>query len=321
MIGWKEKESVDTNQQLQIINQRELSDQILERVGQMQSDGLALPKNYNPSNALQLAFLQLVDMKIESKANSNYGKLVLDVVSKKSVSETLLNMVLQGLSPAKKQVYFIPYGNELKMQRSYFGTQTVLKRLNAIRNVWANVIYEGDTFEMKVDESGRERLVKHDTNFLNRDNKMLGAYAIIDTSNDGQLLTVMTMKEIEASWKQAKTTNVHRAFPQEMAKRTVINRAAKNIVNSSDDSDMLIQSINETTENEYEGSTEIKDVTADDNKTTQSLLEEFKALEDEGTQVEAEKISPPNDSEKNEAYEKIESIIREAEANEETAES
>lgn len=37
-----------------------------------------------------------------------------------------------------------------------------------------------------------------------------------------------------------------------MAKRTVINRAAKSFINTSDDSDLLIDSVNRTTENEYD---------------------------------------------------------------------
>ena len=37
-----------------------------------------------------------------------------------------------------------------------------------------------------------------------------------------------------------------------MAKRTVINRAAKAFLNTSDDSDLLVDAINRTTENEFE---------------------------------------------------------------------
>ena len=37
-----------------------------------------------------------------------------------------------------------------------------------------------------------------------------------------------------------------------MAKRTVLNRAAKMFINTSDDSDLLTGAINNTTENEFE---------------------------------------------------------------------
>jgi len=258
----------------EIIKQRDVTDNILTRVDEMKNEGLALPSNYNASNALNLAFLQLVDMKVKQKP-------LLEVVTKKSIQESLLNMVLQGLTPGKNQVYFIPYGQELQMQRSYFGTQAVLKRLNGVNDIWANVIYDGDDFEIEIDEKGRERLQNHKTSFFNKDNNIVGAYAIIDTDHDGQLLTAMTKKQIDASWSQARTKNVHNKFPEEMAKRTVINRAAKNYINTSDDSDMLTQAINETTENEYDQEQRRKDVTEEPKaEKTNSLLEEFNQQEE-----------------------------------------
>src|SRR5699024_8544256 len=143
----------------------------------------------------------------------------LQVCSKSSIANTLLDMVTQGLSPAKTQCYFIVYGDQLQLNRSYFGTQAVLKRLSKVKDIWTNVIFDGDVFDYEID-GGREKLVKHETNFLNRDNPILGAYAVVKTSEDEEILTVMTMKEITASWSQAKTKNVQNKFPQEMAKRT-----------------------------------------------------------------------------------------------------
>src|SRR5699024_3228890 len=64
----------------------------------------------------------------------------------------------------------------------------------------------------------------------------------------------------ETAWGQSKTQqDVHKKFPQEMAKRTVINRAAKAFINTSDDSDLLVDAINRSTENEYDN--ERKDIT------------------------------------------------------------
>lgn len=60
------------------------------------------------------------------------------------------------------------------------------------------------------------------------------------------------MAEIKTSWSQSSNAAVQNKYPQEMAKRTVINRAAKAFINTSDDSDLLIQAINRTTENEFE---------------------------------------------------------------------
>lgn len=255
------------------INQKDVTTQILTRIDEMQGEGLALPKNYNPSNALQVAFLKIQEMKVRNQP-------ILEVVTKKSVVESLLNMTLQGLSPAKNQCYFIPYGNQLQMQRSYFGTQAALKRLDGVNDIFAEVIREGETFEFKND-GGRKRLVKHEQTFETLDNKIVGAYAIIDTKEEGQLLEVMTKKQIDASWSQAKSSNIHNKFGDQMAMRTVINRAAKNYINTSDDSDLLVHAINDTTENEYDEEKRIRDVTETKSaEKAKGLLEDFKATVD-----------------------------------------
>lgn len=230
-----------TNQAPMVI-QKDITDTVAKRINEMESDGLALPASYSSANALKSAFFAMT--------NSSNGNL-LEKCSKESIANSLLDMVIQGLSPAKTQCYFVPYGNNLKMTRSYFGTQAVLKRLSGVKDIWANIIFKGDDFVIAI-EKGKEILLKHDTKFENRDNEIIGVYAIIEKEDGDQVLTTMTKKEIDASWSQAKTTNVQKKFPQEMAKRTVINRAAKAFINTSDDSDLLIEAINNTTENEYD---------------------------------------------------------------------
>ncbi|WP_242730355.1 recombinase RecT [Bacillus altitudinis] len=237
--------------------QKDITDDVNNSLTRLQDEGLVLPSNYNASNALKSAFFKLQDLKDKD------GRPALESCSRESIANSLLDMVVQGLSPAKTQCYFIPYGKQLQLNRSYFGTQAVLKRLTNVKDIWANVIYEGDVFDYEID-GGREKLIKHETKFENRDKPIIGAYAVVKTIDDVELLTVMTKKEIETSWSQAKTKAVQTKFPQEMAKRTVINRAAKNFINTSDDSDLLVQAINNSTENEYEN--ERVDVTPDEVK-------------------------------------------------------
>lgn len=236
-----------TQQQNQVaIIQRDITDSVNKKIDELQSEGLALPPNYSHSNALKSAFFKLQEVKDKS------GRPALEVCTKESIANALLDMVVQGLSPAKTQCYFVVYGTQLQMLRSYFGTQAVLKRLNSVNDIWANVIYKDDVFEYENDR-GREKLLSHKTAFENRDKDIVGAYAVIQTADGEEIMTAMTRKEIEVSWGQSKTgQSVHKKFPGEMAKRTVINRAAKAFINTSDDSDLLIEAINNTTENEYE---------------------------------------------------------------------
>lgn len=226
--------------------QRDITDSVNNKIDELQSEGLALPPNYSHSNALKSAFFKLQEVK------DKQGKPALEVCTKESIANALLDMVVQGLSPAKTQCYFVVYGTQLQLLRSYFGTQAVVKRLAEVNDIWANVIYKDDVFEYENDR-GREKLISHKTAFENRDKDIIGAYAIIRTVDDEEFMTAMTRNEIEVSWGQSKTGQaVHKKFPGEMAKRTVINRAAKAIINTSDDSDLLIEAINNSTENEYE---------------------------------------------------------------------
>lgn len=238
-----------TNQNTPALLQKDITDQVNQKVAVMQNEGLSLPQNYSPANALKSAFFAMT--------NSSSGNL-LEKCSKESIANSLLDMVVQGLNPSKTQCYFIPYGQTLKLTRSYFGTQTVLKKLKEVKDIWANVIYKGDEFDIEIID-GRETLKDHKTTFSNRDNEIIGAYCIIEKTDGERVLTTMTKKEIDKSWSKAKTKNVQNDFPQEMAKRTVINRAAKAFVNTSDDSDLLIEAINNTTANEYQDENERKE--------------------------------------------------------------
>lgn len=241
-----------TNQNTPALLQKDITDQVNGKLAALKSEGLHLPSGYASANALKSAFFELQEVQDRNK------KPALEVCTKDSIANTLLDMVVQGLSPAKKQCYFIVYGNKLQLNRSYFGTQAVLKRLSNVKDIWANVIYKGDTFDIEI-INGRETLKEHKTAFENRDNEIIGAYCIIEKTDGERVLTTMTKKEIDKSWSKAKTKNVQNDFPQEMAKRTVINRAAKAFVNTSDDSDLLIEAINNTTANEYQDDNERKE--------------------------------------------------------------
>lgn len=259
------------NQVAQQQKPTKLTDLVLDRVKQMQdTQDLSLPKNYNASNALNAAFLEL------QKVQDRNHRPALEVCSHDSIVKSLLDMTLQGLSPAKDQCYFIAYGNELQMQRSYFGTVAAVKRLDGVKKVRAEVVHEKDDFEIGANEDMELVVKRFIPKFENQDNQIVGAFAMIKT-DEGTDFTVMTKKEIDQSWAQTRQKNnkVQQNFSQEMAKRTVLNRAAKMFINTSDDSDLLTGAINDTTSNEYDD--ERRDVTPveDEKQSTDELLEGF----------------------------------------------
>lgn len=251
-----------------------LTDRVLDRINQMKTtQDLSLPRNYNASNALNAAFLEL--QKVQDRSH----RPALEACTQDSIVKALLDMTLQGLSPAKDQCYFIVYGNELQMQRSYFGTVAAVKRLDGVQKVRAEVVHQDDDFEIGANDDMELVVKRFNPKFENQDKPIIGAFAIIKTDK-GTDFTVMTKKEIDQSWAQTRQKNnkVQQNFSQEMAKRTVLNRAAKMFINTSDDSDLLTGAINNTTSNEFDDD-ERRDVTpAAENKqqTTTELLEGFK---------------------------------------------
>lgn len=261
-----------TNQSNQMaVMQKDITDQVSNRISQLQDDGLALPKDYNPQNALKAAWFKLQ----QTKDRSN--RPALQVCTRASIANALLDMVTQGLSPAKTQCYFIVYGNEVQLQRSYFGTIAAVKRLSSVKDIDAQVVHQGDEFAIGADELGRIKVTKFVPKFENLDKPIKGAFAFIELADGRVDYTVMTQKQIQTSWGQSRQHNVQQKFGDEMAKRTVINRAAKMYINTSDDSDLLTGSINTVTANEYEDESERKDVTPETPKSTaDKLVQGFK---------------------------------------------
>ena len=213
-----------------------ISEQVLSRIEQFQKDGsMILPKNYSVENHMKSAWLALQE--VEDKEHHK----ALQICTKESIANSLLDMVLQGLSVSKKQGYFIVYGNKLIFQRSYFGTIALAKRAGGIvAEPVANVIYEGDDFQYEINpKTAKVSIIKHSQKLENIDNsKIKGAYALVTLADGTTQVTIMSMQQIRAAWGQGATKGnspAHKNFAEEMAKKTVIGRACKAIINSSDD--------------------------------------------------------------------------------------
>ena len=149
-------------------------DALTEQVKQKQEAGLTIPADYSPNNALMGAYLWLKD-----------HNDILTGCTQPSIANALMDMVTMGLSVQKQQGYFIKYGNTCHFQRSYFGNVTIARRYG-MKDITANIVYEGDTFEAEADpETGHLRLVKHVVDLFRDENApMKGAYAVV-TMADG----------------------------------------------------------------------------------------------------------------------------------------
>lgn len=222
----------------QVVKKTEIPvvDLVLGRVKELESiGGLIVPPDYNVANALRSAYLILQDAK--DSANTP----VLQACTPASIQNTLFKMVVDGLSPSKKQCSFVVRGNKLTLQRDYPGSIALARRFGNMKDVYAGVIYEGDVFEYKIDTTnGMKKITKHEQSFDDLDDsKIKGGYAVV-VFNDGSVNTeIMTLAQVKKSWEQGPTKGTspaHKNFPGEMVKKTIINRACKLLIASSDDS-------------------------------------------------------------------------------------
>ena len=236
--------------QLAIIKE-ETVDAVARRIGVLQnSRELHLPATYSAQNALKSAWLILQE--VVDKA----GAPALSVCTRESIMNSLLDMVIQGLNPAKKQCYFVVFGKKLVLMRSYFGSIAVAKLVDPdIEDVVGETIYEGDKFKYQI-RRGKKEITEHEQEFGSVDKKkIIGAYAeVIDREGKVKATEILTIDEIYQSWKRSKMNpfdeqgkvksgSTHGKFTSDMARRTAINKVCKLIINSSNDSQILSQAV------------------------------------------------------------------------------
>ena len=221
---------------------------VLEKVKKFQERGeLSFPANYSPENALKSAWLM-----IQQTEDRNHNPAI-EVCTQVSIANAMLSMVVQGLNPDKKQCYYIVYGKTLTAQRSYFGSQVVAKTVNTnVVDFSAQPIYEGDTLEYDI-RNGKKYITKHTQAFGNVDKKKItGAYCTVIQADGDNYSDIMTFEEIKKAWEKSPTrpfnddgtlkpNSTHGQYTADMACKTVINHAAKHIINTSDDRNLVVQ--------------------------------------------------------------------------------
>ena len=253
------------------VAEKNISDKVFNQINILQNEqGLVLPNNYNVSNALKSAYLTL--------AGSNLLN-----TDQTALAQALLDMCIQGLTPAKRQCYFINYGGKVNMMRSYFGDRSVCINAGIVDEIQANIIYQDDV--VNVNYVNDRMTVEHTTNWANFEKPIVGAYAWAILPDGTKIYDIMTIDRIKKSWAMSKNNTNNKlqsSFTDDACKRTVIRHLAKNLFNSSGDNEVITRSYNETTENEYDNKREFQNATIEEVKDVQEQVnasQEFKVDE------------------------------------------
>lgn len=218
------------------VKKKDISAVVLSKIEDFQKTGeLRIPKGYSPENALKSAYLIL------SETKNSQNKYALEHCTKESVANALLKMVVWGLSPLKKQCDFIMYGDKLDCSIEYTGNIALAKRYGKLKDIKANAVFEGDEFAFELDPAtGRRKITKHSQTLESMGSKKVkGAYAVMEFEDGSQDAEIMSIEQIKDAWNQGAmkgNSPAHKNFPDQMAMKTVINRACKMLIRGSDDS-------------------------------------------------------------------------------------
>lgn len=200
----------------------------LSKINQYVELGMVLPPNFNPTNSLKKARMMLNDMKVQ-------GKPVLEVCTKESIIQCLIESCCKGLDYSEMQVYFIPRGNVMTNLESVYGRITRAKRASRYYKPIVQYVHEGDTFEIGVDPTnGKTIIKKHETSLENLDKPIIAAYTYVTDDTNDTTIFIMTKKEWLKSWtKSPSGAAVAKDFERDMIYRTIIKKSTKALVNSN----------------------------------------------------------------------------------------
>ena len=246
-----------------------LSKDVMREIEAKKSTGLVLPKSYAVQNALTSALFKIKETVDRDK------KLALSVCTPDSVKQALVDMAVKGLDPAKTQCYFIVYGNKLTMFESYFGIIHRAKQSDqTIASIHAEVVYAKDKLAYSIGH-GTKHITVHEQDPDNVDLKNIkGAYATILYKDGTDSSEYMSWQQILNSWTKSQTkgdSSTHKLHPEEMAKRTVLKRLVKSVVNTANDSQLLADVDDIEDQQDEAEATEAIDITPPDVEYGQSV--------------------------------------------------
>ncbi len=222
------------------IREKNITDAVLNSVNSLtKTNQLTLPKNYSVENALKFAFLELQQNNLLN-------------TDKNALSTALLNMCVQGLSPQKKQCYFINFGGKVNLMRSYHGDRAVARLSGLVKDIQAYVIRENDEVNISYDADTNYMIVEHKTEFKNFNNRIIGAYAVAIMPDGTRRYDLMTIERIKKSWNMSSNKNNNKlqdTFSDDACQRTVTRHLVKNLFNQSTDESLLINNVLESNYN------------------------------------------------------------------------
>lgn len=175
----------------------------------------ALPKHVDPDRMSRIALTALrTNPRLQQCSSGSFLGSVLSAAQ----------LGLEVNTPLG-HAYLIPYKNECTLQLGYQGMIDLVRRTKTISDIYAEIVYEGDEFEVQL---GLNRDIKHTpSNDAEREDKpMTHVYAVAHLKDGGATFVVLTRKQVEKYRKRSRASG---SGPwttdyEAMAKKTAVRR-------------------------------------------------------------------------------------------------
>lgn len=181
---------------------------------------MALPKHLSGERFMRIALTCL----------RNNPKLA--ACSKESFLGALMQSAQVGLEPSTLgQCFILPYKNEAKLIYGYQGLLSLVRRSGEIKDIYAEIIYEKDTWEITL---GLEKNITHKPLLTGEDrgNPIL-VYSVAVFENGSRSFDFMTAADIEkikkASPSASYSDSPWKNWPEAMWKKTILKRHTKTL--------------------------------------------------------------------------------------------
>jgi len=184
-----------------------------------------LPKQFDPERMARIATTVVRQNKALARTTPE------------SFLGALLTASQLGLEPGtvRPGCYLVPYGNVCTFIPSWFGLVDLARRSGQVVDVWAEIVYENDTFVYTL---GLDRKIeRHDPPPLGQDRgKPLGVYAAAELVGGGKPFIVMTVAEVEAIRSQSRAGNngPWKTHWEAMARKTAVRQLCKWLPSSAE---------------------------------------------------------------------------------------
>jgi recombination protein RecT len=149
--------------------------------------------------------------------------------SPQSVLRAVVDCARFGIDPSFGRAYIIPYANEAELQIGYLGLIDLAKRSGEIKSITAELVQEGDDFEV---EFGTNPKFSHRPKFQGGSNDYKSVYALAMFGDGHFEYTVLSKEDVEhirRKSSKAPDSPAWKNYPGEMAKKCAIRRLCKTL--------------------------------------------------------------------------------------------